>query len=185
MAFHTTTGTSCGGLWEAAVKSFKRHLTHVAGLEMLFTYEQFNTLITEIEAILNSRPLTPISSDPNDPIVLTPGHFLIGDSLTNLRDRNFTDVPTNRLNTWEHIQKVKQDFLKRWRREYLTEIIQRTKWTKSEPNITVGTVVILKEDYLPPSQWALGRVIECLPGDDGVVRTVKVKTAKSSFIRNL
>lgn len=45
-----------GGLWEAAVKSFKRHLYHVASTEMLFTYEQFNSLIIEIEAILNSRP---------------------------------------------------------------------------------------------------------------------------------
>ncbi|XP_076384102.1 uncharacterized protein LOC143261869 [Megalopta genalis] len=77
-----------GGLWEAAVKSFKYHLKRVAGNE-LFTFENFNTLITEIEAILNSRPLSPISSDANDLLALIPGHFLIGDSLTSLRERDF------------------------------------------------------------------------------------------------
>nr|XP_034177277.1 uncharacterized protein LOC117602863 [Osmia lignaria] len=102
-----------GGLWEAAVKSFKYHLKRVAGTE-LFTFENFNTLIIEIESVLNSRPLTPISSDPNDLLVLTPGHFLIGDSLTSLRERDFRDIPSNRLSSWQHVQKVKQHFWKRW-----------------------------------------------------------------------
>ncbi|XP_057335449.1 uncharacterized protein LOC130674197 [Microplitis mediator] len=174
-----------GGLWEAAVKSFKRLLQHVAGHEMLFTYEQFNTLVIEIEAILNSRPLTPISSDSNDPLVLTPGHFLIGDSLTNLRGHDFTDIPTNRLSTWEHIQKVKQDFWKRWSLEYLNELTRRTKWDKPEPNITQGAVVLLRDDNSPPAQWVMGQVIECYPGDDGIIRTVKVKTSRNTFVRNI
>ena len=69
-----------GGLWETAVKSFKRHLSCVVGNELL-TFAQFNTFIIEIESILHSRLLTPIYTDPNDPLVLTPVQFLIDDSL--------------------------------------------------------------------------------------------------------
>jgi hypothetical protein len=97
-----------GGLWEAAVKSFKRHLIRIVGTEVL-TYEHLNTLVIEIEAILNSRPITPILSDPNDPPVITPGHFLIGETLTNLCERNFRDVP-NRLSSWQRIIQLKQHF---------------------------------------------------------------------------
>ncbi|XP_033362368.1 uncharacterized protein LOC117240438 [Bombus vosnesenskii] len=67
-----------GGLWEAAVKPFKYHFRRIVGNE-LFTFEQFNTLVIEIEAVLNSRLLTPISTDPKDLLVLTPGHSLIGE----------------------------------------------------------------------------------------------------------
>ena len=106
------------GLWEAAVKSFKRHLKRVVGNELL-TFEQFNTPIIEIESILNSRPLTPISTDPNDLLVLAPGHFLIGDSLISLREWNFRDIPFNRLSRWQHIQQLKIHFWNRWHKEYL------------------------------------------------------------------
>lgn len=111
---------------EAAVKSFKHHLKRVAG-NKLFTFENFNTLLIEIEAILDSRPLTPIPSDPNDLLVLTPGHFLIGDSSTGLREPDFSDIPTNRLSNWQHIQKIKQNFWNRWRKEYFNESTTRTK----------------------------------------------------------
>lgn len=60
-----------GGLWEAAVKSFKHYLKRVVR-EELFTYEQFGTFVTEIEAILNLHWLTPLSSDSNDSIALLP-----------------------------------------------------------------------------------------------------------------
>ncbi|GFW93396.1 integrase catalytic domain-containing protein [Trichonephila clavipes] len=66
-----------GGLWEAGVKSFKHHFKRTVG-DARLTLEQFITITTQIESILNSRPLTPMSSDPNDFAVLTPGHFLIG-----------------------------------------------------------------------------------------------------------
>ncbi|XP_043262458.1 uncharacterized protein LOC122403168 [Colletes gigas] len=173
-----------GGLWEAAVKSFKYHLKRVAGAE-LFTFEKFNTLITEIESILNSRPLTPISSDPNDLLVLTPGHFLIGDSLTCVRERDFRDTSTNRLSSWQQIQKVKQHFWTRWHREYLNELTTRSKWTSSSPTIKKGTIVLLREDNVPSMQWPLGRVVKAHPGADGIVRVATVKTATTVLERNV
>nr|XP_012153233.1 PREDICTED: uncharacterized protein LOC105664226 [Megachile rotundata] len=173
-----------GGLWEAAVKSFKYHLKRVAGSE-LFTFENFNTLIIEIEAILNSRPLTPISSDPNDLLVLTPGHFLIGDSLTSLREKNVTEIPTNRLSSWQQIQKVKQHFWVRWHREYLNELTTRSKWTKGDHPIKEGTIVLLREDNVPSLHWPLAKVIKVHPGTDGIVRAVTVKTAKGTLDRSI
>ncbi|XP_043258500.1 uncharacterized protein LOC122400851 [Colletes gigas] len=83
-----------GGLWEAAVKSFKYHLLRTIG-DILFTYEELNTYVVEIEAILNSRPITPISSDPNDYIALTPAHFLIGESLIGLPEQDVSAIANN------------------------------------------------------------------------------------------
>nr|XP_012153583.1 PREDICTED: uncharacterized protein LOC105664297 [Megachile rotundata] len=173
-----------GGLWEAAVKSFKYHLRRVAGLT-LFTFENLNTLIIEIEAILNSRPITPISSDANDLLALTPGHFLIGDSLTSLRERDFQETPANRLTSWQHVQKLKQHFWTRWHREYLNELTNRSKWSKGSHSIKEGTIVLLKNDNVPPLHWPLGRIVKVHPGSDGIIRTVTVKTATSTFDRNV
>ncbi|XP_063994337.1 uncharacterized protein LOC135171637 [Diachasmimorpha longicaudata] len=173
-----------GGLWEAAVKSFKHHLYRIVTNELL-TIEEFNTLVIEIEAVLNSRPLTPMSSDPNDLLVLTPGHFLIGESLTCPREYDFTDASSNRLSSWQHIQKLKQHFWARWHREYISGLNSRSKWSQGEHHIQEGTVVLLKEDNLPALQWALGRVIKVRPGADGIIRAVTVKTAKGTFDRNV
>lgn len=85
-----------GGLWETAVKSTKHHLRRVIG-EQHLTFEEMSTLLHQIEACLNSRPLQAMSDDPGDLKVLTPGHFLIGDALLSLPDPITEDVPTYRL----------------------------------------------------------------------------------------
>jgi len=87
MALHFFSLPTLGGLWEAAVKSLKSHLYKSLGYASL-TFEELNTLLVRVEVALNSRFLTSISSDPSDMSVLTPGHFLIGDSLRTLPDRN-------------------------------------------------------------------------------------------------
>ncbi|XP_076384076.1 uncharacterized protein LOC143261733 [Megalopta genalis] len=173
-----------GGLWEAAVKSFKYHLKRVAGNE-LFTFENFNTLITEIEAILNSRPLSPISSDANDLLALIPGHFLIGDSLTSLRERDFRVTPSNRLSSWQQIQKIKQHFWNRWRREYLNELTCRHKWATGSHPIKEGTIVLLREDNTPSLQWPLGKIVKIHPGSNGIIRAATVKTATKILDRSI
>ncbi|XP_076549271.1 uncharacterized protein LOC143308200 [Osmia lignaria lignaria] len=172
-----------GGLWEAAVKAFKHHLTRVVSTE-LTTFENLNTLIIEIESILNSRPLTPISADANDLLALTPGHFLIGDSLTSLREHDFTDTPTNRLSSWQHVQQMKQHFWNRWHREYLNELAQRSKWSKGSHPIKEGTLVLLRDDNTPSMQWALGRVTKVHPGSDGIIRAATIKTATGTLDRS-
>ncbi|XP_076384580.1 uncharacterized protein LOC143263681 [Megalopta genalis] len=173
-----------GGLWEAAVKSFKYHLKRVVGPELL-TFEGLNTLIIDVEAILNSRPLTPLSSDPSDLLALTPGHFLIGDALTSLRDRDLQGTPANRLSAWQRVQQLKQHFWKRWHREYLNELANRNKWTRGQHSIIEGAIVLLREDNVPSMHWPLGRIIKTHPGSDGIVRVATVRIASNVFDRSV
>ncbi|XP_039315352.1 uncharacterized protein LOC120359941 [Solenopsis invicta] len=92
-----------GGIWELTVKSFKHHLKRVIG-DSLFTYEELETFTTEVESILNSRPITSISTDPNDLLVLSPAHYLIGKPITSLPESDLLSVPENRLSIWKHIK---------------------------------------------------------------------------------
>lgn len=85
-----------GGLWEAGVKSVKHHLKRVLPHAHLL-FEESNTVLCQIESILNSRPLSPLSSDPNDFLPLTPAYFINGQTLTSLPDEYFENVTINRL----------------------------------------------------------------------------------------
>ena len=111
---------------EAAVKSFNHHLKRVLG-EQKLTYEQLNTLLIEIEAILNSRPLYALSADPNDPLTITPAHLLMSRPFTVLPKKILLPVPNNRLSTYNFITKARQDFWSKWHKEYLHELQVRHK----------------------------------------------------------
>jgi hypothetical protein len=91
-----------GGLWEATVKSIKYHLRRTLGSNV-DTYEELSTLLSEIEACLNSRPLCTLSDDTFNQTYLSPGHFLIGEPLTQLPSTNVTNVKCNRLSRWQHV----------------------------------------------------------------------------------
>ncbi|XP_037805276.1 uncharacterized protein LOC119599551 [Lucilia sericata] len=171
-----------GGLWEAAVKSAKGHLTRTLDNTRL-TYEELATAMIEIEAVLNSRPISPLSSDPSDFEALTPGHFLIGAPLRSLPER---DVPTNEINKleyWARISAIKQQFWKKWSHDYINELQTRNKWTSTNSNITPGSLVIIKEDNLPPQRWLMGKIINIVRGRDDRVRVVDIKTTKGVIRR--
>ncbi|XP_011169784.3 uncharacterized protein LOC105202802 [Solenopsis invicta] len=99
-----------GGLWESAVKSFKAYFYKTAA-DAAMTFEEAFTLISQIEAILNSRPIIAISTDPNDLNYLSPGHFLIGTTLTSYPELNLTDATIGRLSRWQMIEQMRQHFL--------------------------------------------------------------------------
>lgn len=171
-----------GGLWEAAVKSMKQHLKRAIGLKVV-TPDELNTILTQIEACLNSRPLTQMSSDPNDLSVLTPGHFLIQRPLTAVAEPWLQDIAPNRLSRWQQAEDFVQRVWSRWSTQYLSDLHNRTKWTRKRNNLFVGTMVLIKEDHLPPLKWLMGRVVKIHPGPDGNIRVVTVRTKDGNFAR--
>nr|CAH7749587.1 unnamed protein product [Callosobruchus chinensis] len=164
-----------GGLWEAGVKTMKHHLKRVVGGVSL-TFEYFYTLLVEVEAIMNSRPISPLSSSHHDLNPLTPSHFLLGRTSNCIPDPDLRSISLNRLDIYQHLQQMKQHIRSRWSKEYVTELQQRCKWKSTQGELKEGDMVIIKEDNLPPLKWKLGRVTSLHSGSDGVNRVATVKT---------
>lgn len=171
-----------GGLWEAAVKSTKHHLKRVL-FNFIPTFEELSTILIQIEACLNSRPLCALSGNSDNFDVLTPAHFLIGEPLITIQEADLNSVPLNRLDRWQMCTKIVSDFWNRWAKEYLTTLQPRTKWTKPSDDINVGDLVLIKDKNLPPTQWILARVEILHPGQDKKVRVVTLKHKNGSFQR--
>lgn len=181
--FNPPSAPHFNGLAEAGVKSVKTHLTRVVG-EQVLTYEEFYTLLTKIEALLNSRPLCPISSDPNDVQPLTPGHFLTLEPLNNdYPEPNPSQIPATRLTRWQLLQAMHKNFWDRWSKEYLHSLQQRAKWHQPSRCIQVDTLVLVKHDNKPPNQWDLARIVKVHPGPDGIVRVVTLKGVTGQYQR--
>lgn len=176
--FHFTPSYSpvFAGLAEASVKSMKFHLKRII-LDAQLTYEQLNTVLCQIEAILNSRPILPLSEDINDYCYLTPGHFLIGSALTMYPEIDISETKANRIGFWQQCTQLKQRFWKAWYKYYLNTMQNRSKWCKTLPNITIGALVLMRETNAPPLVWPMARVVKVFPGRDGKVRVFQLKTA--------
>ena len=171
-----------GGLWEAAVKSMKTHLRRVIGSVKL-TFEEFTTVLAQVESCLNSRPLISLPLDDDGIGALTPGHFLIGRPLEALPDPSFSYHSLALLRRWHLCQALVRHFWQRWSSEYITSLKRYTKWHHPSRNICVGDIVILQEDNLIPSKWPLARVIKVHAGKDDFVRVVTVKTNSGTYKR--
>ena len=132
-----------GDLWEAAVKSLKRHMYRSIGSIKLF-FKDFTTLLTQIEAILTSRPITSVSNDLNDALALTPGHFLIRRSITALPEPKTTGRETISLTRQKkRVDNLIRGFWKKWSADLLSNLQQRKKWQTGQTNIYIIDVVII------------------------------------------
>ncbi|XP_045466602.1 uncharacterized protein LOC123675299 [Harmonia axyridis] len=171
-----------GGIWEAAVKSTKFHLCRILGMASV-TYEETYTILVQIEACLNSRPLTPLSSDPNDLIPLTPAHFLIGESLAAAPQSNVQDVKITKLCRYLRMQQLVQQFWARWTKDYLTQLQQRSRWQTASTPPKINDLVVLKDENLPPFRWPMARIVQLHPGADQVIRVVSVKVSTGNIFR--
>jgi len=130
----------------------KHHLRRTLG-SYIATYEELCTLLAVIEACLNSRPLCALSSDPFNATYLSPGHFLIGEPLTQLPSADYTKVKRNSLSRWQTYQQQLQQFWQRWSSDYLQSLQQRQRWQRTSCNLEPGKLALLREDNTTPLQW--------------------------------
>ncbi|XP_062539042.1 uncharacterized protein LOC134207338 [Armigeres subalbatus] len=171
-----------GGLWEAAVKTTKSTLSKILG-NVRLSYEDYATVLAQVEANMNTRPLTPLSEDADELDVLTPGHFLTGSSFAALPDPDYSNVPTGRLKHYQQLQQLIQQHWIRWRKEYLTELNIQRKKSSSPVEIFVGQLVLVREDNKSSATWPLARILSIHPGEDQITRVVTLKTATGTYTR--
>ena len=171
-----------GGLWEAGIKSAKHHLKRIM-VNQCLTLEEFRTLAIQIEAVLNSRPITPLSTDPNDLQPLTPAHFLIGRPLTALPEPTTELMNLKVLSRWEQVQKMSHLFWKRWHTDYLTHLQAKTPRIPNPDSIQQGDLVLIMDDNLPSLQWPTARVQDIHPGTDRRTRVVTLWTGSGTTTR--
>ena len=173
-----------GGWWERMVRNMKVSLKKTIGLKSLERTE-LETLLTEVEACLNSRPLTFVGDDIDNGHPLTPSHFLLGrgSHLDKVSCEPSLDVSPELIKEKSKALEGRCDmFWKQWQDEYLKHLPlpkRRDKFGKLE----VGSVVLIREDNCPRLQWPMGVVERLIPGKDGVARTVEVRTKRGNFFR--
>ncbi|XP_045495987.1 uncharacterized protein LOC123694566 [Colias croceus] len=164
-----------GGLWEAGVRSVKTHLKRIIGYAIL-TFEELTTVLTQVEACLNSRPISAISDNPDDEMPLTPGHFLVGEPLVLIPESDYSKTSLTGLQRWKLTQRMVSNFWKTWSKEYLVTLNNRYKWFSKKTEPDVDDIVIIRDHNIPPAKWLLGKIVEKHPGKDNLTRVVTIKT---------
>lgn len=173
-----------GGLWERGVGSIKYHLKRTIA-DRILTYEELSTVLIQIEAILNSRPITPLTENPDDLDILTPGHFLVGNALTAPMEPSVLNLKQNQLSNWQMISRMRQEFWEKWSNDFISNLQIRSKWMEASDNVKIGDMVLLKEENTAPLAWPLGRIKQVYPGKDGLVRVVEVMAKGKVYKRPL
>lgn len=164
-----------GGAWERMIRTVKTALKVVLK-ERAPHPETLSTFITEVEALVNSRPITYVSCDPNYPEALTPNHFLLGTSSNGPALGIYDNDDLCLRKQWRIAQRLTDMFWSRWLKEFLPTLLPRFKWNKEQRSLRDGDFVLLIEPNLDRGSWRHGVVSATHGGDDGRIRVVDVRT---------
>ncbi|XP_069139358.1 uncharacterized protein [Argopecten irradians] len=170
-----------GGVWERQIRSVRKVLNVILRNQVLDD-ERLDTVFCEAESIVNTRPLTYVSDNPNDLDPLTPNHLLL------LRPNNVVPMGIFKQQDrygrrWKQAQYLADQFWERWLAEYLPTLQLRKKWKTEKENFRIGDIVLVMDESTHRTNWPLGRVVETFPGKDCLVRSVKLKTKSTVLIR--
>lgn len=174
--FNPPHSSHMGGVLERMIGVARRILDAMLLKENCrLSHEVLVTLMAEVMAIMNARPLVPVSSDPGMPAVLTPAILLtqkIDPVSAPLGNMDLKDLYSKQ---WRQVQSLAETFWRRWKQEYLETLQIRKKWKSERPNLQVGDVVLLKDTQVKRNEWPTGVIVETFPSHAGRIRKVNVK----------
>ena len=180
--FNPPTASHFGGAWERMIRSIRRILGGLLGNQTL-NDENCLTLMAEVESILNSRPLVPISFTDTEQEPLTPNHLLLLRESHNLPPGIFSKDSCYSRRRWAQVQYLANQFWQSWIKEFLPNLQHRQKLFDVERNLKVDDIVMVVEDLQQRSKWLMGRVLKTFSDKRGLVRTVLVKTQTNVYKR--
>ncbi len=178
--FGPPSGPHHQGLVERMVQEVKKSMKHMVHAEKL-TFMEWETVFSQISALINSRPLTASSSSPFDDPAITPNHFLIGRG----------DLPSPRVPCEENTNLYKRrqlcnrmvdEFWRRWMMN-IHKLSPRSKWNKETACLAVGDVVLVFDESLPSGCWKMAEVVNVYSGGDNLVRVVDIKFADGHILK--
>ena len=174
-----------GGMYESLIKVTKRALRMSKG-EQILSWNEKATIFAEVKSIVNSRPLTYLSDDPNDLRPLTPNHLLLGRASADVPHGPYQDT-RNTHKRFQYVQTLVNNFWGRLIAEYNPRLIEtgRSKWQNREYQVKKDDLVLIEENNVTRGKWNLGCVLEVFPGADGVVRNARFKTENGELHRSL
>ncbi|XP_038588673.1 uncharacterized protein LOC119913337 [Micropterus salmoides] len=181
--FNPPHASHMGGPWERMIGVARRILDSMfLQHNTRLTHEVLCTLMAEVTAIMNARPLLPVSADPENPFILSPSMLLTQKTGAPPPPGEFSgkDLYTKQ---WRQVQALANQFWTRWSREYLPSLQHRQKWTVPRRNLEVGDLVLLRDKQTVRNCWPMARITATFPGNDGHVRKVEVKTADQGNVK--
>lgn len=179
--FNPPGASHMGGVWERQIRTVRNILNNLLNQQQL-NDETLPTLMCIVENIVNNRPLTKLSNDPDDPLPITPNCLILFRTNVLLPPGLFTERDRYR-RSWRQIQYLADVFWRRWVKEYLPTLQVRQKWTNVITNLKPNDLILIFKENTPRNSWPLGIIQEVYPGKDKLVRTVKVKTKDGVYVR--
>ena len=180
--FNPPAASHQGGVWGRLICSLRRILHSMIG-ERLVDEETLRTFLVEVEKILNDRPITPVSSVPQDLEALMPNHILLLRRNPSNSPDMFEEEDQYKAR-WKHVYLLANEFWQRWTK-YLPMLQEHQKWLDPKLNFNVGDLVLVTEKNVPRGQWPKGLIEETFPGSEGKVRQITVKTANAVYQRDI
>lgn len=180
--FNPPYSSHMGGAWERMIGLTRRILDSllITGTAKKLTHETLVTFLAEACAIINSRPLVPVPTDPEYPFILTPYTLLTQKTDKGGEPPGPFDEKDAFKAQWKRVQLLADLFWKRWRREYLVTLQSRQKWTQHQKNLSVGDVVLLKDISAHRCDWKMAVVDQVFPSlSDKRVRKVQLRVNKN------
>lgn len=181
--FNPPAASHAGGVWERIIRSVRKIL-HSLLTDKLVNDETLTTMLTEVEKILNDRPLTRLSDDPNDLEPLTPSKLLLLRPNPSYQPVDFAET-TLYNKKWKQAQYLASVFWKRWVKEYLLTLQERQKWLRPRRNVVPGDLVLVVQENVQRGQWPKAVIEEVLPDKYGHVRHATIRTETTRLRRDV